>query len=479
MPYQLPPSSPTLLTRRFLPLGRLLPVAAALLLALAWGGVIPPAGADHSGPYRQSAHGSGTYGVEHPSRSAEGYARGNCGHCHLLHGSAPDADPAGPYPHALFAPTDQWAEPPYGVADNICFACHSGAQGTVMQVENLDYATRYGGFSDSPSDPSFTSVLAAFNAPVTVAGDGSTDGSAHNLHGIHQFMLANQAHFPWYDENSNPCTACHNVHLAQRRQVEPGQPPTPVISKPTAPNQLWGGAGETMAEIGFGGYQPPYWNIPGKRHEPRPAIAAEPGLTPDYVAFCTTCHNPQLQVWSTALGRYLKPIDWGPDGDKHGGAPRDDYSYSFTDSYGLSDYNDNRTLEPYHNHPDGNLVLSCLDCHDPHGSYNAALIRWRINARAYMDSMTNYDYPISRGPFTDHRKNITYVCSRCHPYAGATHHGYKRNDYGDGLNWRLMYESCYDCHADPGYPAWQVNCLSCHGHGSTMVDKDGNLIKTF
>lgn len=88
---------------------------------------------------------------------------------------------------------------------------------------------------------------------------------------------------------------------------------------------------------------------------------------PDYNTFCLECHVNAIS--SLNLGRSLKDIDWtssGGDtfdaGDKHGENIRT---------------GDVDTKIPYNN--DSDLVLACLDCHEPHGSPNATLIRRGIN----------------------------------------------------------------------------------------------------
>ena len=107
-------------------------------------------------------------------------------------------------------------------------------------------------------------------------------------------------------------------------------------------------------------YQPPYYFGSTSSYEPNGVPDHDGSLMPDYNAFCLDCHaNPD--VYSTALGRNLDAIDWGPKGDIHGGSPR--YAQQYVPG---------ATLRPPYDTSAGgtspNYVLSCTDCHESHGT---------------------------------------------------------------------------------------------------------------
>ncbi|HED01258.1 MAG TPA: hypothetical protein ENN18_12965, partial [Proteobacteria bacterium] len=207
--------------------------------------------------------------------------------------------------------------------------------------------------------------------------------------------------FTSFPTNSNPCSGCHNVHIAKRNKAYPGDPTYTAISKPSDHSALWGDGNpdERMSSAAYGtSYQPPLYYTPSTNLEPDGASsdrATQAGKTPDYVTFCTACHTSTASsVWSTTLGGWLKSINWSSTGDYHGqrnggGGKEAPYNYS------------------------NNFVLACTDCHEPHGSPSYRyLIRKEVNGgatdfsgntRAYWDSL----------------------CNRCHPSKLSSHHGSK------------------------------------------------------
>jgi 5-methylcytosine-specific restriction endonuclease McrA len=157
------------------------------------------------------------------------------------------------------------------------------------------------------------------------------------------------------------------------------------------------------------------------------------------VGFCTDCHNSTNRIWSSNLGRNLRTIDWsaGLKGEKHGAAPRDG-----TDHF----------QAPYSTAGKSNMVLSCLDCHEPHGSENISLIRRQVNGGPVTMSSTN---------------NMQSLCGRCH----STNWEYIHHYAPDRPYARFQ---CASCHSGGGgwggsgggWGQGPIHCGNCHFHGS-------------
>lgn len=387
-----------------------------------------------AGPYRDSAHGNATYGVDRTSIDPKlaNYAAGNCAHCHEMHASVDGAEPqpvGGAAPHALFARPFNTARTQqfYIDTDNFCFYCHSDTTG--QQVINQDYSAAFGGATLS-SGPQ--SILESFNQT-----------SYHNLYDIWQF-LQNNPLAPWFGSGGNPCSACHNSHLAKRNwdSGQAGFPLLSAISRPDSHSRLWG---ETELMSSYLSYEAPF--AFGETREPAGVGDYDGVSTPDYPRFCTSCHNPTTAIWSTDKNRELKRIDWGDIGvrrDKHGVFTRD---------------GNNQFREPYTSAAayKGNLVLSCLDCHEPHGSENLGLLRRRINGENLA------------GIVGTNAADLGYACRSCHNDDQAAAAG-----TGLANSWEFIHHlapgapyaktDCTPCHASSsgGEP---ISCGNCHGHG--------------
>jgi cytochrome c553 len=251
-----------------------------------------------AGSYLDSAHGNATYGADRStiSGSYADYSIGNCSHCHEAHASVEGVDPApmlGPDSHTLFAPgfNSSRTMNPYLETDNFCFYCHSDVGGP--QVTNQDYSAAFGGATVG-SGPQ--SIMTAFN-----------QYSYHNLYDIRSFLRSDPIYSAWFINRDNPCSACHNSHLAKRNwdSSQPAFPLLSTISIPGLSNYLWGEA-ELMSS--YLSYEAPFAFVAGR--EPA-GIGDQNGTnTPDYVGFCTSCHNQDNTIWSTTLGRDLKRVDW-------------------------------------------------------------------------------------------------------------------------------------------------------------------------
>ena len=410
---------------------------------------VPPllfSGPARAGDYLQSAHGSNSYGVSRPVMATAGYAQGNCANCHEQHASLNGTEPApagGAAPYTLFTRnfnTSATTGGPYSESDDFCFYCHNSSA-SVQVVQNNDYSQVFGGSTtQGPLD-----ILAAFNQT-----------SHHNLYDVWNFVDNNTA-FPWFTSYSNPCNACHNPHKARRNRSAPKDVTLSVMSRPSDHFALWGTtAAQTMDGVYGTQYEPPYSTNPSYR-EPATSADAATGRanTPDYVALCTDCHNSTNTIYSTTLGRNLLQIDWRSTGDQHGAAA----------SSGT------RVLKsPFSSGT--NYVLSCLNCHEPHGSSNITLLRRRVNGGdlAVVGAITT---PLPKPPGTgtnNSNRELGYLCMQCHQQDSNTgtsttnppkwenvHHFVTNHPYFQRGG------PCWRCHGSP----WPIACDKCHFHGGT------------
>lgn len=110
--------------------------------------------------------------------------------------------------------------------------------------------------------------------------------------------------------------------------------------------------------------------------------------------------------------------------------------------------------------------MTCIDCHNPHGSFNeSALKKTSVNDTCYSC------HAEKRGPFLWEHAPVTENCSTCH-----TPHG----SVNDALVKQRVPQLCQQCHADDGHASRVVTppgadafgagmgCLNCHSqiHGS-------------
>jgi hypothetical protein len=261
--------------------------------------------------------------------------------------------------------------------------------------------------------------------------------SYHNLYDIWTFS---RLEFPlFFTEDSNPCMACHNPHLAKRNKGFPRDPSYTAISRPTDHAALWGdGASETMDDY-TPDYQAPFYSGSTTTYEPDGTSTDDGSLTPDYNTFCMDCHNSINSIWSTALSRTLRTLDWGMAGDVHGKRDAQDTENNAPYTTSTQDY-----------------VLSCLDCHEPHGSNNVFLLRRGVNGGTLSGTVaTGY--------------NFRYFCARCHDSDWRSiHHSSVDHPYN-----RIMGPAnCTQCHGSGGGSA--KDCEECHYHGAVISLDPGN-----
>ena len=157
-------------------------------------------------------------------------------------------------------------------------------------------------------------------------------------------------------------------------------------------------------------------------------------------------------IYSTNLGRNLKVIDWSATGDKHGQAAAEgsiQMNMPYPATFGK--------------------VLSCLDCHEPHGSGSQSLIRDEVNG-----VVTQLTGLVTGGQFNS-------LCRQCHnPAGGASdwHDPHHVNDQAfskvGGCN------SQAGCHLENNAPVTRINCANCHYHGAVSgIDPITPVAKPF
>jgi hypothetical protein len=403
-----------------------------------------------AGDYMDSAHGNKDIGVyradigDAPPQGF-GYSRGNCAHCHEQHasigGSEPDPVTGNPSSFSLFANNFSGVSSGgYTETDNFCFYCHNNTA-SAQVVLNNDYSQTFGCAGQGK-----TSLLETMNQL-----------SAHNLYDIIDNFA--DGTYSWFTNESNPCNACHNPHLAKQNKSDATDPTLSAISLLSNHFTLWGTT-ETMESSYNTRYEPP---ICTTNREPAGSADANTGRanTPDYVAFCTDCHDDTNLISSTPLGVNLTTIDW-ETGDKHGRiAARADVTLR----------------EPYVSAGTGNFVLSCLDCHEPHGAPNIMLIRRRVNGSDLIGGTITT-------PITDLNSNQWgYLCRKCHPDDDEANAGTR-----DVNKWQYVHHKapgspfpippgrpCGACHASfGGGSASPISCgttsltSQCHGHGKSF-----------
>lgn len=326
-------------------------------------------GLAYAGTYLNSAHGNTTYGVNRTSTSQ--YTQGNCAHCHEQHASIggvqPDPKETTPAPSKFCLLADNFSaktEKPYNQSDNACFYCHCYPTATTYQATpnflNYSYSKTFGGNPDVSVD----NIMEAFNL-----------ASYHNLKDVIDW--ASDATDGWPDTftatNNNPCSACHNVHIAQRSCGKPTgsyNAAKSAISRPSDHNNLWGdddGTGVNPSErmnVYPDTYQSPYYYAATPtNYEPANNTTSDGSNLPNYATFCLDCHVNDVDGTGP-----LSAIDWGGMGDQHG-----QKAAGSGGSYG-------QRIAPYDN-TSGIYALSCTDCHEPHGSSNEWLLRTEVNAK--------------------------------------------------------------------------------------------------
>jgi len=429
-------------------------LAAFFIAGASIPGQVPPCAA---GPYKSSAHGDSTAGVKRSSTTD--YAQGNCAHCHEMHSSmgggepTPNTPAAGPDPYALFyASFSGKTTNTYDQTDLFCFFCHAATSSyQVNGIDNKDYSATFGGYTtDSP-----LGIHEAFN-----------QFSYHNLNDIKTF-ITDPSRSGWgFTAASNPCTGCHNPHLAKRNKANVQDPSYTALSRPSAHADLWGdddNAGERMDEITGNDYQAPYDD--NGAYEPLGSTTGDGANMPAYNTLCLDCHSQAITstVLSAVdkLNRNLYPIDWtttGGDatsaGDKHGA------NTATTIRSTLAPYGSIATKTNY--------TLACVDCHEPHGSPNAFLLRRQVNNVTASGSGPMYSIAVSPPEVSE--STIGFLCEKCHANSSGGWSDAHHNEAG-GAEGPYDKKAGCGCHPD-GNSSNPIPCENCHFHGAYVDPVD-------
>ncbi len=335
--------------------------------------------------YADSAHGDTVEGV---NRLDAGYPTGDCAHCHDSKG--PDACVN---ELMLFAPMY-----PTGKQNNFCLRCHRGSASVQDGgITNNDYGATFGG-----GTPMFNHIRAAFNVSGTYV-------SSHTLGKVRNYARDNADWGSWVTDDTNACLVCHDVHRSRENfPVEingNGGVKTAVRRGNDVndyPGDLWGdepyavsGRNEMMADWTTG-YQAPLRGDSGYEPGPEGSTIQDGSNLPNFVSFCAqTCHRLSVKGHQPVNWQDSSSSEWPGDPSTHGKLSANGGGFGvLKPPYGNGYDSDNR----------GNYVLSCTDCHEPHGSTNSALLRTTVNG---VSGLQAYD-----GSSPDCR--WTYFCEACH-----------------------------------------------------------------
>ena len=289
---------------------------------------------------------------------------------------------------------DTYGDPPsfYSVVDNLTadfvgdWTCleHPGAHpdgGTgsvqVGGIVNNDYGTTFGGGA-----PVFDSVYDAFNPAGTYA-------SSHDLATVQSYAKA-RGWGSWMTVNTNACLVCHDQHLSQKNfpvaMNLDGGVNTAVRRGNDVnnyPGDLWGdqpytvsGRNEMMSDwTSAYVYQAPYY-VGGSNYEPANNGTPDGSNLPNFVDACAqTCHRkanvPDVLEVNWKLS---STTGWPGDPSRHGKKAAEFVGFGileppYSNGYDPGLQSDGR----------GDYVLSCTDCHEPHGSTNPTLLRTTVN----------------------------------------------------------------------------------------------------
>jgi len=251
-------------------------------------------------------------------------------------------------------------------------------------IENRDYGSTFGG--GTPNSTSIKDAF-AFGKPVGTWDDGSS----HRLKYLRNWPNG-KAWAPWVTADTNACVICHDPHHAQKNTgVDPhllGGVMTAVRRITDGGNSTsnqWGdeplvtsGLAEMMSDH-TAKYQAPFRADSG--YEPKADSIIQNGSNlPNVVTFCLDCHLREVPETKTDAPNRQHPqlnliaIDWGPSGDQMGEA--------HSPGHGNGDVG-GALKAPYTADGNGNgdYVLSCSDCHEPHGSPNEYLLRTCVNGK--------------------------------------------------------------------------------------------------
>jgi hypothetical protein len=369
--------------------------------------------------YTDSAHGNSLEGV---NRSGTDHPIGDCAHCHETF----DNSVCVQYHFMLFY--DDLA-----AYQTFCTTCH-GPSLTWQPTVNYPYAKNFGGATQTWYPDIYTQFADNNSLPAVC-------GSRHHMGQVRAGLVGPVGQGWGFNDDPNPCVACHNPHAGQRNHpvadVSGGGKLNTAIRRPshyksTDPaDALWGDdTGERMSDYAAsvgGTYQAPYHTGPTKFEPSGNASPSDGSDLPDYVAFCMDCHK-YTQYDPDRGGATVKAIVWdythGPYPDIHGAAPA-----NTVDAADMECMTTESSLKPpYVDFPSSDYVLSCLDCHEPHGTYKRLhLIRLRINGEAVgpdsPETACNQDWAKICERCHDLNHGVSSGCVGCHGSQDAGFHG--------------------------------------------------------
>ena len=202
------------------------------------------------------------------------------------------------------------------------------------------------------------------------------------------------------------------------------------------------------------------------QHQSLDGIASNTALSPqarsDIIPFCLDCHNTAQDDSETITWNLGTIDDIHGEGNITGAA--------FLDV--LDGINDGDITED----EEGNYSISCIVCHEPHGTSNVMLIREEVNGAALGGTIPTIIPTNCTPPFSTGNKELGYLCNRCHEDDGD----YYGSQYENRWYWvhhassdhPYSLRKCRACHtsgSNSGHASSRnpIDCNCCHYHGST------------
>lgn len=389
----------------------------------------------NSGPYLDSAHAQ-SYGVNRNGLSSFNYSIGNCAHCHEQHASIGGTEPVPsggvPSKYELFQAL--FTSP----ASGFCFGCHKDMGSS--EQSSIPYQYNYSRIAGGDTNTCPSDVKTAFKfynaSGIPQSNCSSSVGSSHFLADIQTF-LTGRWNFGGTTGNINPCSGCHNPHSAEKDpHTSTGRFVAGIlvssVSRPSLhskDNNAWYIFTQTVLPYGYKATCRYPWSDPCTSFEPDGSTTSDGSNMVDSNYICLDCHqnsivnitpHPETNPAHTLQAIVSLSTLW--TGDVHGGAYQT-----------CCDWGDKKAPYTDVNH----YTLSCLDCHEPHGSPNEYLLRQEVNG-------------IQIPNFSTHK--YWNFCNACHTNLGTKHTG----SIGP-----------------------TTDCWGCHQHGASQSKCNCSPAKTF
>jgi len=382
-----------------------------------------------AGIYSESGHGDDSTGVNRSSATCENWPGGqcvigSCAHCHDTFD--PSICESDQYGLMLFASNTN----PPSQTENFCFQCHKGSGSLQVggAVTNNDYGATFGG-----GTAMFDNIYDAFNP-------SGTDASAHDLIDVQSYARSS-AWGSWMTENTNACLVCHDHHFSQKNfpvQINSNGGVYTAVRRGddvvAYPGDLWGdepaavsGRNEMMSDwVTEYLYQAPLRGDSGYEPGPAGSTVQDGSNLPNFVDACAeTCHSQDISAETGPIA-----VNWTTS--RHGKAAADNAAGDW-----------GWLKPPYSDTLRGSYVLACTDCHEPHGSSNATLLRTTVNGVSGLTGgAKGCEYPDGGYWY--------YWCQACHdltynPETGEGHPVvYPTARCGDSMGCHLFKTMGYD-----------------------------------